>query len=146
MGNELQIRRFKANFEALGLVIDFVANDPPFSAFRTSKLLKAVKNQLANSYHVAGFEGDHLVAYCGWLTTSTAQGVAWLQEDGQLKAVTPPDGDAVALTIVRVLKPEHVLPMIRACRNLNRGKRVFFKREYAGPSGQARKRTVVNRG
>ena len=146
MSSELQIRRFKASFEALGLVIDFVANDPPFSSFRTAKLLKALKNQLANGYHVAGFEGERLVAYCGWLTTSTAQGEAWLQGNGQLKAIAAPAGDAVALTVVRVLKAGHVMPMIRACRKLNPGKRVFFKREYAVPNAQARKGSVVNRG
>jgi hypothetical protein len=145
MSSDLQIRKFRAGFEALGLVIDFVASDPPFGTFRAAKLLKALKNQLANGYHVAGFEGERLVAYCGWLTTSTAQGEAWLQGEGQLKAIAPPAGDAVALTIVRVLMPEHVLPMLRACRNLNRGKRVFFKREYSDLSGRARKRSVVNR-
>jgi hypothetical protein len=35
--------------------------------------------------------------------------------------------------------------MIRACREQNKGIRVFFKRDYAAPDKQARKAAVVNR-
>jgi hypothetical protein len=142
----LEIRKFKPGYEALGLVTDFLASEPPFGGFKASKLLTVIKYQLSLGHHVAGFANDQLVAYCGWLTTSTAQAEAWLKGEGDLEFVPPPIGNAVALTVVRVLNRHHVLPMIRACRERNRGKRVFFKRDYATPTIESRKGAVMNRG
>jgi hypothetical protein len=50
---------------------------------------------------------------------------------GGLTMVPVETGDAVALTVVKVLQDKQVLPMIRACRDRNKAKRVFFKRDYA---------------
>jgi hypothetical protein len=49
----------------------------------------------------------------------------------------------VALTIVRIVDREAVLPIIRSCRQLNGDRRVFFKREPRGPR-IARKSSVYN--
>ena len=141
----LEIRRLKPGFEALGIVTDFLASERPYSAFRAGDLIAALTYQLSFGHHVAGFENNRLIAYCGWLTTSTPLGEAWLKGQGRLEMIPPPAADAAALTIVKVRNPELLLPMIRACRERNKGKRVFFKREYAASDRQARKATVINR-
>lgn len=145
MKSDLAIRTFKSGYEALGLVTDFLAAEPPFDRFKANKLLTTIKYQLQLGQHVAGFEKERLVAYCGWLTTSKAVGEAWLLSNSELKYIPPTEADAVALTVVRVLRPEHVLPMMRACRERNPGQRVFFKRDYANDSQRSRKHSVANR-
>jgi hypothetical protein len=143
--NYLEIRKLKPGFEALGLVTDFLASERPYSTLRAGDLMAAITYQLSLGHHVAGFVNNRLVAYCGWLTTSTERGEAWLKGQGQLQMIPPPKGDAAALTIVKVRNPDQLLPMIRACRERNKGKRVFFKRDYAGGERQSRKATVINR-
>lgn len=140
----LQIRTLKPGFEALGVLMDFLAKDPPYAAMRAGDLLAAVTYQLASGLHVAGVEDKRMVAYCGWLHTSTAAGEAWLAGKGGLSAGSPAS-DAAALTIVKVAKAEFLLPMIRACRERNPGKRVFFKRDYAASERPSRKATVLNK-
>ncbi len=62
---------------------------------------------------------------------------------GKLQGVPAASSDAVALTIVRFIDREAVLPAIRSCRQLNGERRVFFKREPRGPQA-ARKSSVYN--
>jgi hypothetical protein len=141
----MEIRNLKPGFAALGVVMDFLARDQPFANFKAGDLLAAVTYQLSLGHHVAGFENSRLVAYCGWITTSTAGGEAWLHGKGGLTMAPVETGDAVALTVVKVLQDKQVLPMIRACRDRNKGKRVFFKRDYAVGDKLSRKSAVVNR-
>jgi hypothetical protein len=142
----MDIRNLKPGFAALGVVTDFLARDLPFANFKAGDLLAAITYQLSLGHHCAGFDNNRLVAYCGWITTSTAGGEAWLQGKGGLNIVPVETGDAVALTIVKVLHDKQVLPMIRACRDRNKGKRVFFKRDYAVGDRLSRKSAVLNRG
>jgi len=145
-GKRVEIRKLKPGFEALGVLIDFLAREPPYAQLRAGDLLAAVTYQLSHGLHFAGFEKNRIVAYCGWLTTSAERAEAWLQGKGRLDHVEPVASDAVALTVVKISNQEHVLPMIRACRDGNKGKRVFFKRDYGAPERQSRKAAVVNRG
>jgi hypothetical protein len=141
----LQIRSLKPGFDTLGVLMDFLAREPPYALMRAGDLLAALTYQLSAGLHAAGFDNNRLVAYCGWLTTSADAGEAWLEGRGRLSAVPSATADAVALTLVKVVKPEYLLPMIRACRQRNKGKRVFFKRDYAAHDKTARKASVVNR-
>jgi hypothetical protein len=133
----LRIHTLKPGFETLGVLLDFLAKEQPYAVMRAGDLLAAL--------HVAGFENNRLIGYCGWLLTSSAAGEAWLDGSGRLTPGSPSTSDAAALTIVKVSKPEYLLPMIRVCRQRNPGKRVFFKRDYAAPDRESRKATVLNR-
>jgi hypothetical protein len=141
----LQIRSLRPGFDTLGVLVDFLAKEPPYAHMRAGDLLAALTYQLSAGLHAAGFESNQLVAYCGWLTTSTQTGEAWLAGKARLSAVPSVTADAVALTVVKATKPEYLLPMIRACRERNKGKRVFFKRDYAGAEKSTRKASVLNR-
>jgi hypothetical protein len=141
----LEIRKLKPGYETLGVLTDFLAREPPYANLRAGDLLAAVTYQLSLGHHVVGLENNRLVAYCGWLTTYKARGEAWLQGKDRLDPIAPPAADAAALTVVRVPNPAHVLPMIRACRERNKGKRIFFKRDYLAPSRESRKAAVINR-
>ena len=141
----LQVRRFKPGFEALGLVADFIAATPPFGAFGASKLLMALRRQLSAGCHLAGFEGDQLVAYCGWMPISVQIGIDWMRGEGELTPFENEHSDAGAVTIVRIVNRQDVIPMIRACRLANPNMRVFFKRDYAVGVMGTKKATVMNR-
>jgi hypothetical protein len=142
----MEIRQLKPGFASLGVVIDFLARERPFAAMRAGDLLAAVTYQLTWTQHFAGFQEGRLVAYCGWLTTTAERGEAWVKGEGRIEPLPASAGDAAALTIVKVSHDSQLLPMIRACRDHNKGKRVFFKRDYAETGKPSRKSTVINRG
>ena len=141
----MQVRKFKPGFEALGLVADFVAATPPFGAFGAAKLLTALRRQLSTGCHLAGFEGDQLVAYCGWMPISAQIGLDWMRGEGELTPSDNEPSDAGVVTIVRILNRQDVLPLIRACRVANPNRRVFFKRDYEVGAMTTKKSTVMNR-
>ncbi len=133
-------RQLKASMEALGLVMSFVAREPPFSEYRAGTLLQALKYQLSTKNHVCLLQGETLVAYCGWLPITIEQGENWLKGQGSLEPVAPSAATAYALTIVSVAANEFLLPAIRACRQLHPDRRAFFKRDTR--SGDSRKASV----
>lgn len=139
-----QIRRFKPSFEALGIVIDYVSRAAPFDSYQAKALLRAIEYQIANGFHVAGFSGETLVGYCGWLQIMGDDGAQWLAGGAELRPAPPETADAVALHIVRIDEPAAVRPLIRACRRLEPSKRVYFKREYMLGSREARRNSVMN--
>jgi len=147
MPNELlnlNLRRFKPSFEAVGIVADYISRVSPFNAFAAGTLLTAVKYQILNGYHVAGFSDETLIGYCGWLQVARREAELWLKERGELKPARPEDADAVALHIVRIDHPGAVLPLIRACRKSEPKKQVFFRRDYMARSNATRRSSVMN--
>jgi hemolysin-activating ACP:hemolysin acyltransferase len=133
-------RQLVASMEALGLVMSFVAREPPFSEYRAGRLVMALKHQLSTRNHVCLLRDDTLVGYCGWLRITVEQGERWLKGETTLKPVDPAKANAFALTIVSVASNEYLMPIIRACRRLHPDQRVFFKRDTA--AGGSRKATV----
>jgi hemolysin-activating ACP:hemolysin acyltransferase len=141
--DETVFRQLKPSMEALGLVVAFVAREPPFSEHRAGSLVRAVKHQLSSRNHVCLLRGETLLGYCGWLPVTTSDAEKWLRNETQLRPAALEAADAFALTIVSVVSGEHLRPIIRACRRLHPNQRVFFKRE--GADGQSRKATVVSK-
>jgi hypothetical protein len=107
-------------------------------------LLTALRHQISSGSHVAGFDGDRLVGYCGWILTTKDAGEAWLREETDLTPCHLREADSAALTTVRIVRSEDVRALIRACRSINPGRRIFFKRDYRN-SLRSKKSTVLNR-
>lgn len=141
---ELEIRRFAASYESLGILLDYLGSTAPFETYRVRSFLPAVKHQLAKGYHVAAFRGEELVGYCGWLYTTTEIGERWLAHAGELKPMPEEEADAAALTIVRVDERPALAPMIRSIRRIGAGKRIFFRRDYGGANPRQKRQTVLN--
>jgi hypothetical protein len=140
-----EFRRFVPSYEALGIVIDFLVPVPPFQSFAAGQLVRAIRHQIANGHHVAAFRGEVLMGYAGWLPVTEAMGEAWRKGEGELSAVEPVLADAVALTTVRTEEPAVLLPLIRACRKQEPGKRVYINRDYTESARAARRNAVLNR-
>ena len=138
----LELRQFKPTHEALGILVDYLAKAPPFRDFTVGELVIALKHQLARGHHVCAFRGELLVGYCGWLNTNSDIGERWMDGKGELKPVAD-NADAAALTIVRSDAADALTPMIRAIRGMNKGKRIFFRRDYS-EGGKRKRQTVLN--
>ena len=141
---ECRLQQFVANAEALGVAMDFLSRDKPFSEFRVGVLVPVVKEQLLRQWHVCALRGNILVGYCGWVQITTEMGELWVKGQGQLKPVPADRADARALTIVRVEEASMVRPLLRAARQLNPGKRVFIRRDYNGVQRTAKQTSVLN--
>jgi hypothetical protein len=140
-----RILQLPSSFDALGAVLDFLAVDKVFGAMPSSELVMLVKHQLARKCQICALRGKVMVGYCGWVLMTKETGDRWFRgEVGQYGLPTaPPDrADAAALTIVRILEPNLVLPLMRECRRLNPGVRVYIRREY-GDSKKPRRQSYV---
>jgi hypothetical protein len=134
-----------SSFDALGAVLDFLAVDKVFGAMPSSQLVMLVKHQLARKCQICALRGKVMVSYCGWVLITKETGDKWFRgEVGQYGLpVAPPDrADAAALTIVRILEPNLVLPLMRECRKRHPGVRVYIRREYGQREKPARQSNV----
>ncbi len=143
MSKTITIRQLAPSAEALGLIVSFVAREPPFSQYRAGSLIKAIKYQLSARNHICLLSGETLLGYCGWLRITNAVGEKWLRNEARLISAAPEAADASALTIVSTSAPQYLLRMIRACRTLNPDQRVYFKRDLR--DGVSRKTSVYNK-
>lgn len=138
----LTVVQFNMTYEGFGLILDFLSHHPPFADFAVKTLAEAIRRQLHLGHHQVAIEAGTIVGYAGWLLTSEAIGSAWLAGRGNLVPIDPTLADAAALTTVAVREPAAVLPLMRGARDLNPGKRIFFKRDG---EGRTRKGAVINR-
>src|SRR5215467_7145410 len=114
---DIQLRQFTANYEALGIVLDFLIERPPFDEFRTGKLIPALKRQISRRHHVCAFRGETLVGYGGWLPISVERGQMWLRGEAELEPVDDDNYGAAALTVVCADGPAVMRMLIRAMRD-----------------------------
>jgi hypothetical protein len=131
-------------FEAFGMVLDFLAESDVFGNFELSSLAGVVRTQLRDGHNLAGMQDNQIVGYAGWLHTTIATGSEWMEGRAILKPLYDASVDAAALTVFATSDPAMTPRLIRGARELNGGKRVFFKRGYDGVVRPGRKNTVLN--
>ncbi len=139
----IQITRLRRSYENFGMLVDFLARLEPFSRYDLGNFTRALQHQLNSGNHVAAVSTSRILGYLGWLPASTANATAWMEERAQLLPAGQ-DADAVALTVVASGDRKILAHLIRRARDLNPGRRVFFKRQYAAPGRPARKASVRN--
>ncbi len=140
----IRIVQLAGTFEAFGMVVDYLSRTAPFSEFVLGTLAGAIRQQLGAGHHFAAMSGTELVGYAGWLLTSDAVAQAWIDSNGPLLRVPPEQATAAALTTVAVTDPAATRRLMRGARELNKGKRVYFKRGSEGQNRPPRKTSVLN--
>jgi hypothetical protein len=139
----IRIIQLAGTFEAFGMVVDYLSRTTPFSNFELGAFAGAIRHQLGAGHHFAAMSGTELVGYAGWLLTSDAIARAWVESNGPLVRVPAEQATAAALTTVAVTDPAVTLRLMRGARELNKGKRVYFKRGSEGRGRLPRKASVL---
>lgn len=103
----------------------------PFKDFEMGSLARAIREQLGTERHIAAMLGRDIVGYAGWILTSQEIAGAWVAGNGPLLDASGPDATAAVLTIVAVTDTRATPMLIRRARELNPGKRAYFKRDNA---------------
>ncbi|MEL7179824.1 MAG: hypothetical protein AAFN63_08335 [Pseudomonadota bacterium] len=133
-------------FESYGMVMDFMAESDVFGNFELNAIAGVIRTQLRDGHNLAGIQDNNVVGYAGWLHTTVETGSEWMDGRAILKPLYDDSTDAAALTIFATSDPKMTPRLIRGARELNKGKRVFFKRGYDGVVRPGRKNTVLNVG
>ncbi len=141
---QIQIVCLGSSYQAFGMVVDFLADSMPFGTFELSEIAPVLRTQLRAGHNLAALKGDVMVGYAGWLLTTESIGTEWMENRAILIAMTAAESDAAALTIFASDDRGATTRLIRGARELNTGRRVFFKRGYDGQMKPGRKSTVLN--
>ena len=140
-----RITTLDRSFDALGLVLDALSREMPFSQYPAHKLVEAVRSQLSKGYQVAALGQDNeLLGYAGWIPTLRASAELWVADRGALKVVSDQSFDAVALTIVVSRNRAVTSALMRTARLRYPGLQVFFKRDYDLSLRSPKRQTVKN--
>lgn len=138
----MKIIRLTSTLEAFGLTVDFLAQHPPFSDYSAKSLTSIIKLQLSEQQSLLATDDHQVFGYLGWLITEKQDALEW--QNSNIALVNNKDAlDPVAvLNIVVSNDRQATRRLIRGARELNRGVRVYFKREY--PDKRAKKSSVHN--
>ena len=123
-----QIFQFEPTYEAFGMITDFLAQYSPFADFELGPYSRSIQMQLRQKRNLGALRGGVLVGYAGWLMTTPVIAQAWINGTGKLKPARGPDAEAAVLTTVAVSDPGCTPLLIRRARELNPGRRAYFKR------------------
>lgn len=140
----LALVQLERNFYSLGLVLDFLARQRGFQDYALRQAVRALRHHIDRRTHFCALAGEgpaqRVVGYCGWLEIAAAQGQLWLAGLATLRPLPPGSAvDAIAMTVVAAETPAVTRRLMRAARDANRDRQVFFKRDYADrPSRKAR--------
>lgn len=140
----VRIVQLGGTFEAFGVVVDYLSRTRPFADFEVGAFANAIRSQLSEGQHLAAMAGPEMVGYAGWMLTSDAVGRAWVDSGDALVRVPAGQATAAALTIVAVSEPSVTRRLLRGARELNPGKRIYFKRGSEGEPRAPRKASVLN--
>ncbi len=144
-GQDFAIGRLPFTHEALGGVFDYVANTKAFARFEAGTLVRALRQQLTLKQNMFAHRDGKLIGYCGWLLTDAKSGEAWLKDETGVRPLPEAEADAALLTVVRTEETRVLRALIRRCRALYPGKRVFFKRVYGDSARDERRQSVAYR-
>lgn len=141
---ETEIVCLAPSYDAFGMVMDYLSVTDVFSTFELGNLAGVVRRQLSDGNNLAAISDGQMTGYAGWLHTTVAEGEEWLENRAILKPRPEIECDAAALTVVAVSDSAVTTRLMRGARELNKGKRVFFKRGYDGVVRPSRKSSVLN--
>jgi len=132
------------SYQAFGMVLDFLAESDPFGMFELSAIAPVIRAQLQAGHNLAALQGERMIGYAGWLLTHEKTGTEWIENRAILRPLAADASDAAALTVFASEDKAVTLRLIRGARELNKGRRVFFKRGYDAQVKTGRKSTVLN--
>jgi hypothetical protein len=123
------VTQLPPTLESFGAVTSFLAAREPFSGFDLGTFTRSIKAQLKARHHLAAVRDGIIVGYAGWLLTTEAMAEAWVAGQGPLLARRGPEARAAVLTTVAAEDPKSIPLLIRGARQLNPGKRAYFRRD-----------------
>ena len=126
---DLRIEKFRSSAHSLGLLCEFVSRHPPFDSYNFGHLVRTILYQLDNQTHLVGLQEHGIVAYLGWVRTTSEIAEDWLERDSPLETSNV-NVDAVAVTILALSDPKYSLPLIRKAKTLEPGRSVYWKRNF----------------
>lgn len=138
-----EITRLAKNPYSLGLIARYVSEQPPFSAFEFGPSILTLLSQIHNDTHLVATRNDGIVGYLGWLHTTEEIAEGWIAGTGKLVAV--PGGMAIAVTIFVTDLPRDILPMIKAAKQAEPGRSVYWKRYFADGRPPSARKVEVRR-
>jgi hypothetical protein len=143
--DEPRLVSLPATLGSFGAAIHFLAAEKTFGRKPLGEIVLEVSRQLHSKWNICAVRGQTLIGYCGWVFTTREIAEKYIAgEPIPDSDVSPDEADTPVLTIVRILEPQLVLPLMRACRNRYPGRRVFFRREYLDRDKQKRSSSVLN--
>jgi len=141
---EVKVVVLSQTFEAFGMVMDLLSYSETFRDFTVADLAPVVQRQLKEGFNLGAVSDGQLIGYAGWLLTDIQTGNDWVENKSFLRPIPTDEADAAALTIFVSEEKNVTRRLIRGARELNKGKRVFFKRGYNESLKHGRKSAVLN--
>ena len=140
---ELRCIRLRDAYKAAGLALSALSKVEPYARYPFGNLVRTVMGQINRGHYVLTLEGQVVVGYAGWVLC--APEVAEARVAG--RAVPPYEQcvDSPNPVLVTFLARHRAATFrqIRRMRELYPGRRVYFRRDYAGRSRDGR---VLNLG
>ena len=125
-----EAKRFEKESEALGCATLLLSGARPFEGMRFGGLARTLNGQIHRGHYLFAARGRKLVGYAGWALCAEEVGRAWAEGRYHLSHEESVDGNCFVGLTWYGESPRINFFLMRQCRTLYPGVKVFGRREY----------------
>jgi hypothetical protein len=143
--NDFDVITLDLNDSNFILAIMLVSKYPPFFNYSFRLMLLKIIDQMKFKSNVSIIHQGKLVGYSGWIVVNDEEAKIWQRDGGEIPLPNWQNGDASIVTITVSDERKYLLPLMRAIKKKNVGKKIYAIRSFMDGREAQRRPAIVGR-
>jgi hypothetical protein len=143
--NDFDVITLDLNDSNFILAIMLVSKYPPFFNYSFRLMLLKIIDQMKFKSNVSIIHQGKLVGYSGWIVVNGEEAKIWQRDGGEIPLPNWQNGDASIVTITVSDERKYLLPLMRAIKKKNVGKKIYAIRSFMDGREAQRRPAIVGR-
>ena len=143
--NDFDVITLDLNDSNFILAIMLVSKYPPFFNYSFRLMLLKIIDQMKFKSNVSIIHQGKLVGYSGWIVVNGEEAKIWQRDGGEIPLPNWQNGDASIVTITVSDERKYLLPLMRAIKKKNVGKKIYAIRSFMDGREAQRRPAIAGR-
>jgi hemolysin-activating ACP:hemolysin acyltransferase len=143
--NDFDVISLDLNDSHFVSAIMLVSKYPPFLNYSFRLMLIKIIDQLRFKTNVSVVHQGKLVGYAGWINVNELEAERWQRDGGEIPMPNWENGKASIVTITVSEENKYLLPLMRAIKKKNVGKKIYAIRSFLDGREAQRRPAIVGR-
>jgi hemolysin-activating ACP:hemolysin acyltransferase len=143
--NDFDVITLDLNDSNFILAIMLVSKYPPFFNYSFRLMLLKIIDQMKFKSNVSIIHQGKLVGYSGWIVVNDQEAEKWQRDGGEIPLPNWQNGNASIVTITVSDERKYLLPLMRAIKKKNVGKKIYAIRSFLDGREAQRRPAIIGR-
>jgi len=143
--NDFDVITLDLNDPNFVTAVMLVSKYPPFLNYSFRLMLIKIIDQLKFKSNVSVVQQGKLVGYAGWIVVNEEHAEEWQRNGGEIPIPNWQNGNASIVTITVSDERKYLLPLMRAIKKKNVGRKIYAIRSFMDGREAQRRPAIVGR-